>query len=106
MKRLPTKAQIRTEIEDQVEEFLKQGGEVLEVKTGSTGLVNGELNTNNLGFGQPRQQRTPVQEAIIAIEKKRQSKLATNKPKKPKPAKPQKRVIYDDFGEPVRVVWE
>ena len=106
MKQPPSKAQIRNEIEDQVEEFLKKGGAVEAVKVGSTGLINGELNTNSLGFEQPRQERTPVQDVVAAIELKRRSKLAKNKPKKISRRSPQKKIIYDDFGEPIRVVWQ
>ena len=105
MKRPPSKAQIRHEIEDQVEEFLKKGGEVKAVNTGASGLINGELSTTSLGFEQPRQERTPVQHVVAAIELRRQSKLAKNQPKRTKKRSPRKKVIYDDFGEPIRVIW-
>ncbi len=106
MKRLPTKTEVRHEIEDQVEEFLKRGGEVQQVSTGTSALHNGELDTSSFGFEQPRQQRTPVPEVVAAIEQRRQSRLACNKPKKTRRRQqPRKKVIYDDFGEPIRVVW-
>ncbi|MEH6626924.1 MAG: hypothetical protein V7739_10785 [Motiliproteus sp.] len=105
MKRPQTKVQARIEIEKQIDDFLKEGGEVLQVNIGTSGLHNGELNNNSLGFEQPKQPRTPVPGAIAAIEANRQAKLSKNQPKKPKPSRPRKKVVYDDFGEPVRVVW-
>ncbi len=105
MKRPQTKAQARIEIESLIDDFLKEGGHVVQVHAGTSGLHNGELNTNSLGFERPKQERTPVPGAVAAIEAKRQEKLAKNQPQKRKLSKPRKKVIYDDFGEPVRVVW-
>ncbi|MCW8884620.1 MAG: hypothetical protein OQK12_05090 [Motiliproteus sp.] len=108
MKRPQSKAQTRDEIEKQVEAYLRRGGEVKKVSSGTSALHNGELNTTSMGFEKPRQERTPVPEVVAAIEASRQSKLAKNQPKKParKNTRPKKKVIYDDFGEPVRVIWE
>ncbi len=105
MKRPQTKAQARIEIEKQIEDFLKEGGQVVEVNQGTSALHNGELVNNSLGFEQPKQQRTPVPGVVAAIEAKRQAKLAKNQPKKRRNQRPRKKVIYDDFGEPVRVIW-
>ena len=105
MKRPPSKAQIRDEIDHQVEEFLNQGGEVVEVRPGASALINGELNNTRFGFEQPRQERTPVQDVVANIESRRQSKRTRAKPKPSKPSRPRRKVIYDDFGEPLRVIW-
>jgi len=54
-----------------------------------------------------RQERTPVPDVLRAIDERRD---ARRKPQKKTTAKrssgPKKKVIYDDFGEPLRVVWE
>ncbi len=105
MKQLPSKSEVRSEIEEQIEEFLQRGGEVKQVGIGATGLVNGDLSTNSLGFERPRQTRTPVPEVVAAIEQRRQAKLARKPAKKPHRRSPRSKVIYDDFGEPIRKVW-
>lgn len=103
MKHVPTKADVRDEIEQQIEEFLNRGGQVKTVRPGTSGLADGEPHPS-MAFDRPKQERTPVPEVVAAIDARRASKT---KPKhKPKAQKaPRKKVIYDDFGEPLRVIW-
>lgn len=101
MQTRPTKAQIRAEINRQLEEFLESGGEVQEVESGVSGRDS--LNTDNPGgfVERPKANRTPVNNVISDIEDRKKANKTVSKPRK----KPRKQLIYDDFGEPLRWVW-
>lgn len=103
MNKRPTKADTRHELEQKTQEFLSQGGTVKEVEAGASGLHEGTYHRNSFVFGQPKQERTSVTEAMAAIDSRRHAKTA--KPSHTFSRKPRKKVIYDDFGEPVREVW-
>lgn len=104
MNKRPTKRQVRDQISAEVEAFLRRGGEVRELDRGESGLVNGNYNDRSLGFEKPKESRTPLNEVLKNIDQRRQEK---RKPApKPKSRGPRKKVIYDDFGEPLRVIWE
>ncbi|MFK4753157.1 hypothetical protein [Oceanobacter antarcticus] len=108
MKR-PTKTEIRQQLNDEVEQYLQEGGEVNEVARGATGLQNGRYDERSMAFEKPKEERTPVPEVLQAIDQRRDSQ---RKPKRPAAAasqprrRPRKKIIYDDFGEPLRIVWE
>ncbi|MBB6521106.1 hypothetical protein [Pseudoteredinibacter isoporae] len=100
MKTAKTKAQIRAEIENQIESFLSRGGEVVQFQKGVSGLPDGAAIQNSFS---PRQvqSRTPVVEVVKAIDARRQvSKTPVAK------RKPKKILLKDDFGDPIRWVWQ
>lgn len=100
-----SKAQTRKEIESQIENFIRKKGEIEQVEMGKSGLQDGKYNTSHIGFIEPKKDRTPLNHVVAAIQQRKADKKApapaTNKPRQPK-----KKVIYDDFGEPIRYVWE
>lgn len=100
MKPTKTKAQIRAEIENQIEQFLNQGGEVSNFQKGQSGLADGASIQNSFS---PRQvqSRTPVVEVVKAIDERRQSKKTPQAKRRAK-----KVLLKDDFGEPIRWVWQ
>ena len=102
MKPVKTKAQIRSEIDQQVEDFLQNGGGVKEVEHGISG-VEGNINpfAHKVQFDGTKQPRTPVDDVVKALDERKQNKTA-----KPVKKRPKKKVIYDDFGDPVRWVWD
>lgn len=100
-----TKAQTRQEIESQIENFIREQGEIEQVEMGASGLQDGKYNTSNMGFIEPKKERTPLNHIVAAIQQRKSDKKPTPIPSV-KPRKPQKKVIYDDFGEPIRYVWE
>lgn len=103
VKRPISKAQIRADMDKQVAEFLNQGGKVDEVERGISGRnANEPLKPTNNSFGQPKVSRTYVPEVIAAIDARRNKPV--QKPQK-KSTKPHKKIIYDDFGEPLRWEW-
>jgi len=107
MKR-PTKAEIRRQLDQQVDAYLQEGGAVKQVARGETGLHDGRYDERTLAFEKPREERTPVDDALKAIDQRRQEQKKTKRPaaSKPRPKRPRKKIIYDDFGEPLRVIWE
>jgi hypothetical protein len=100
-----SKAHIRTEINDQIANFLKKGGHIAEIERGTSGreLADGPLKNSISAFQQPRAERTYVPEVIAALEERRKPKVTT---KEKKVRKPKKEIIYDDFGEPLRWQWK
>jgi len=99
-----TKADLRRELDRQVSEYLRGGGQVQEVPRGISGRdsAEGPLPQAPLMSGGERGDRTYLVEVIAAIEARR--KPAAPPPKRPR--RPQKKLIYDDFGEPLRWTWE
>ncbi|WP_096084945.1 hypothetical protein [Agaribacterium haliotis] len=91
------------ELAQKVQDFLQSGGEVQQVPSG----VSGNADNSNL-FRQghsidPRSERTPLTEVVKTLEARKQGKEQESPPKT---KKPQKRLIVDDFGDPVRWVWD
>ncbi|TVZ37713.1 hypothetical protein P886_2057 [Alteromonadaceae bacterium 2753L.S.0a.02] len=102
MKPVKTKAQIRSEIEEQIAQYLAGGGAVEEIPTGKSGnTTNANLFANATAF-EPKKNRTLVTDVIKTVDERK--KLKPTAPLK-KPGQPRKRLITDDFGEPVRWVW-
>ena len=106
MKKRASKQEIRDSLKQDIERYLSDGGEVHEFERGESGLVDGRYNEQAMSF-EKRQERTPVPDVLRAIDERRD---ARRKPQKKTTEKrssgPNKKVIYDDFGEPLRVVWE
>lgn len=102
MKPTKTKAQIRAEIDAQVNQYLAAGGEVNQIASGISGNTdNTNLFTTSATF-EPKQERTPVTDVIKQVEERRKHKPA---PPLKRAGRPRKKLITDDFGEPIRWVW-
>lgn len=99
-----TKAEIRAELKAQVDAFVRSGGEVKQIPRGQSGVVHGQLIRPVFHDGKPKETRTPCDTVLKTIDARRISKEKTGLLKKLR--KPQRKVIYDDFGEPLREVWE
>jgi len=99
-----SKAQLRRELDREFDKYLRQGGQVQEIPRGVSGRnpVDGPLpNAPNIGSGE-RGQREYLTDVIAGIEARRKPVA----PPKHVPRRPRKKIIYDDFGEPIRWVWE
>lgn len=105
MKKPVTKAQIREQLEKQVSDFIGRGGAVEQVQRGVSGRddSSGPIKPDSSSFNNPRTERTYVPEVIAALESRRKPKAVKIKTSK---RRPRKRIIYDDFGEPLRWEWE
>ena len=97
---------IRGDIQRKTEEFLSRGGEIKKHERGETGEPADKPRAKSVFVSnQPRQTRTYINDVVSAVDSR---KKKSTKPKpKPKPTfkRRRKKVIYDDFGEPLREVW-
>jgi hypothetical protein len=102
VKPIPTKAELRKLLEQEMEAFLEKGGQVEEIPRGVSGreAPTGPLRPDH-GDAPPRGDRTYLNDVVAAIEARKR------RPGKEKPVRkrPRKRLIYDDFGEPLRWEW-
>lgn len=108
MKKPVSKAEIRAELERETARFLERGGHVENVPQGLSGKDPGAppLFLNRRLFIEPKTSRTLVPEVVAAIEARRQQRFK-RKPerKRSRLPQPRRKIIYDDFGEPLRKVW-
>lgn len=104
MKRSPSKKDIRHDLEDQVEAFLRKGGEIEAVDRGRSGWEsnNSWRKSFQVGNEESKVSRTPVPEVLAAIDSRKKKKTSPAAKRR----RPRKEWIYDDFGEPVRWVWK
>ena len=107
LKKPVSKADIRDELLQETERFLKQGGSVNEIPCGISGKDPGDppLFLNRRLFVEPRSPRTPIPEVVAAIEARRLQKFRHKSQQKRRLPSPQRRILYDDFGEPLRRIW-
>ena len=108
MKKPASKDDIRKELQQEIEDFLEQGGQVQQIPTGTSGRDPGDppLYLNRRLFIEPRAERTHIPEVIAAIEARRREKPQRGaRRKRARSSEPRRKVIYDDFGEPLREVW-
>lgn len=99
-----SKKSIRGDIQRKTEEFLSRGGEIKKHERGETGEPADKPRAKSVFVSnQPRQTRTYINDVVSAIDsrKKKPAKSAS----KPTAKRRRKKVIYDDFGEPLREVW-
>ncbi len=102
MKKIPSKAELRAELQKQIDDYLMQGGEVRQIPSGVSGRDNPMQSLPTPIFNESKITRTPIPEVLEALDSRRQKKPEVKKPAKKKPVE---KVIYDDFGEPLRKVW-
>lgn len=108
LKKLVSKADIRDELQDEVERFLQEGGRVQNIPQGISGKDPGDppLFLNRRLFIEPRGTRTLVPEVVAAIEARRKDRNKRKPQRKlSRLPQPRRKTIYDDFGEPLRRVW-
>lgn len=108
MKKPVSKADTRAELEREIEAFLEHGGNVQSIPQGISGKEAGDppVFLNRRLFVEPKTTRTAVPEVVAAIEARRKAKLKHKPaPKRGRLPQPRRKVIYDDFGEPLRKVW-
>ena len=76
MKKPVSKEDIRRELQQEIDQFLEQGGSVESVPQGTSGKDPGDppLYLNRRLFIEPRTERTHIPEVIAAIEARRKAK--------------------------------
>ena len=102
-----SKNKIRGDIQRKTEEFLSRGGEIKKHERGETGEPADKPRAKSVFVSsQPRQTRTYINDVVSALDsrkKKTTRPAAKSVSKSPKRAR--KKIVYDDFGEPLREVW-
>jgi hypothetical protein len=108
LKKPVSKADTRAELQQEMDRFLAQGGSVEAIPRGVSGKEPGDapLFLNRRLFAEPKSTRTLVPEVVAAIETRRMAnrKRAPVR-KRARLPQPRRKIIYDDFGEPLRKVW-
>jgi hypothetical protein len=102
MKPTKTKREMRDELENQLKEFLQQGGAVKAVAQGVSGRENTGEPLKSIFSGQASEDRTLVPEVVAAIEERRKPASASKAVRR---RRPKKKIILDDFGQPLRWEW-
>jgi hypothetical protein len=109
VKKPPSKAELRAALEQETRRYLKSGGKVEQVPRGVSGTDPEKAQAFHSGalFTQPKTTRTFIPEVVAAIEERRgQLKVKRRQaPKRSRLPGPRRKVLYDDFGEPLRKVW-
>lgn len=105
--KLPKKSEVRKELDDLMRDFLANGGEINQVARGISAFEHGY--SERLGsLNEQKKTHTPLDDVAKAIDERK--KKGKTKPKSSNDSKasntPKKKVIYDDFGEVVRIIWE
>jgi hypothetical protein len=101
MKPTKTRRELHSEMDQQIHDFLNQGGLVNEVPRGLSGRPFAQGSLVSIFDGQGQEDRTPLPEVVAAIEARRKPQAAA-KHYKPRP---KKKVVLDDFGQPLRWEW-
>ena len=109
VKKQLSKADIRAQMQREMELFEKDGGNVTRVPRGISGrdeMDNRPPQHTRSLFLEPSTKRTHIPEVIAAIEARRKKKPVHKAGTKTRiRAKSRQKTIYDDFGEPLRKVW-
>lgn len=101
MKPTKTRRELHEEMQAQINAFLEEGGQVDEIPRGVSGRPYAHSPLVAIFDGSSQGERTPIPEVVAAIE----ARKAPQSPTKPRSRRPQKRIIYDDFGQPLRWEW-
>jgi len=101
MKPTKTRRELHAELQAQIDSFLHEGGNVNEVPRGVSGRPYAQSPLMSIFEGNSHEDRTPIPDVVAAIEARRKP----NAPLKHYKPRPKKKVILDDFGQPLRWEW-
>lgn len=106
-KKPPSKAQLRARLDQDIDAFIASGGEINEIDQGETALEPSGATPPVPVFTDTKKSRTPLDHVIAELNARRslKTKPRTN-PRRTRKPQARKRIIYDDFGEPLRTVWD
>lgn len=94
-------------IRQQMDEFLARGGRVRTVPPGASGDDESDSRrAHQRSFTpKPPATRTPLPDVVAAIEARKKLRKQAVAPKRALRRQPRRRMVYDDFGEPLRWEW-
>lgn len=91
------------ELAQAIDAFLEEGGSINQIPRGLSGNTdNTNLFQNKTAF-EPKSTRTPLTEVVKTLEERKQKRKS---PSQQNTQLPKKKLIVDDFGDPLRWVWE
>ncbi|MED5315802.1 MAG: hypothetical protein VYB84_07175 [Pseudomonadota bacterium] len=108
MKKPPSKTDLRERLARQTAAFLSSGGTVTELSQGESAYDKTDVPPAAPLFeARPanRATRTSLTDVIAALDARRAAKRSQTKVVRRRTPKRRKQVVYDDFGEPLRVTW-
>ena len=105
MKKPPSKTDLRDRLQRQTAVFLSSGGKVEELAVGESAYDRNETPPPAPLFDARRSERTPLNDVVAVLEARRAAKRGRTKVVRGRTPKKRRQVVYDDFGEPLRVVW-
>ena len=106
MKKPPSKTDLRERLARQTAAFLSEGGTVKELRRGESAYDKSDVPPSAPLFEpRPCATRTPLNDVIAALDARRAEKRSRTKVIRRRTPKRRKQVVYDDFGEPLRVTW-
>jgi len=102
-----SKNRLRGDIQRKTEEFLSRGGQIKTHERGETADPADKPRAKPVFVSsEPRQTRTYINDVVFALDsRKKKSTRAAPKSASKSPKRARKKIIYDDFGEPLREVW-
>tara|TARA_B100000767_G_scaffold273761_1_gene304859 strand:+ start:808 stop:1131 length:324 start_codon:yes stop_codon:yes gene_type:complete len=103
VKKIPSKADLRDELDAQLDKFLDKGKNIAQIPRGvsSRDGANKPLKADTWQMESEKTEWTFLPEVVDSLEKRRQVKTI----KREKQSRPKRKLIYDDFGEPLRWIW-
>jgi len=106
VKKPPSKTDLRERLARQTAAFLSAGGTVKELRRGESAYDKSDIPPSAPLFEpRPSATRTPLNDVIAALDARRAEKRSRTKVVRRRTPKRRKQVVYDDFGEPLRVTW-
>jgi len=108
MTKATSKEDLRRELLRQVDEYLQTGGTVDRIARGVSGRDDpSRPDMQSTGLFQPRsEKREYVTEVIATLEQRRRDLTRPAPGRQNRQRRPRRKLLYDDFGEPLRWVWE
>lgn len=103
MKPGKNKREISKEMREEIEAFLKSGGKINEIPKGVSGNINNHNPFNLAESSKKGIDRTPLDEVVKNIEARKDKK---KQPTRNKNFRRRKKLLTDDFGQPLRWIWE
>lgn len=102
MKPTKTRREMREELQQQIDDFLQSGGNVAEIPRGISGRTDTTAPLRPVFSGPQSEDRTLVPDVVAAIESRKKPSSGTRPAPRPRP---KKKIILDDFGQPLRWEW-
>ena len=99
-----SKNRLRKQLREKTEAFLGSGGKIKKCQPGETGEPADQPRARGVFVSpSPIKTRTYVNDLVTKIDQRKRK--SPDKPASKVSKRPKKKIIYDDFGEPLREVW-